>query len=180
MTRFTPSLFIRRLLPILALAGGLALLLPGCVGYRLGSMLPPDIKTVYLENLDNQTNEPLVEQDIMQALVEEIQQDGSLRVVRDPGEADAVLRVSLVGFRLAPLAFADDNATLTEEYRLNLTAAVELERTDTDEVLVANPSVRGEADFPFSGDLTTTKRQALPDAAEDLAHDIVETLVETW
>ena len=39
----------------------LAAILPACVGYRLGSMLPADIKTVYVDPVINQTDEPLIE-----------------------------------------------------------------------------------------------------------------------
>ena len=43
-----------------------------------------------------------------------------------------------------------------------------------------NPRIQGEADFPIVGDFTTSKKQGIPSAAQDLAHNIVESIVETW
>jgi hypothetical protein len=43
-----------------------------------------------------------------------------------------------------------------------------------------NPRISGESDFVFAGDLTSSKRRALPEAAEDFGHDIVEGVVEAW
>ena len=45
---------------------------------------------------------------------------------------------------------------------------------------VQNANLAGDAVFDFSGDLTTTKRNAQPKVAKDLAHDIVEIIVEAW
>ena len=63
------------------LAAALLLLLSaGCANYRLGSMLPADLKTVYVPTRKNETAEPLIEQDVTRAILSQIQMDGSLRV----------------------------------------------------------------------------------------------------
>lgn len=155
--------------------------LPGCVGYRLGSMLPPDVQTVYVPTFVNRTSELLVEVETTQAVLEELQLDGSLRVVPNEDEADSVLDVTVYGFDLTPIEFdRGRQRTRAEAYRLTLTAAMTLKRPGTGEIIAQYPVVRGDADFELLGDLTSSKRRALPDAAEDLAHDIVESMVEVW
>ncbi|HPG00063.1 MAG TPA: LptE family protein [Kiritimatiellia bacterium] len=154
--------------------------LTGCVGYRLGSMLPPDIKSVYVPTFVNKTDEPFIESDTTSAVIDELQKDGSLEVVATDGEADAILKVSIIGFKLSPLAFDHTRKTSASEYRLTLTASLVMLRRTTNEVLVENPRLQGEATFVVSGDLTSSKRRGLPLAAADLAHDIVEALVESW
>jgi len=158
----------------------LAALLTGCASYQLGSMLPDDIKTVYVPTFVNKTSEPMIEMEATQAAIRELQKDGSLKVVGTPEEADTLLTVTITDYRLTPLKFERDMNTTADQYRLTLTAQVVLTRRTTDKVVSENPRTQGEADFPIAGDFTTSKRQGLPSAAQDLAHNIVETIVETW
>ncbi len=164
------------ILPVLA---GLILThLTGCVGYRLGSSLPPDVSSVHVPTFVNDTNEPLLESDTTRAAIQEFQRDGTLRVL-DKDAADLLLEVSLVEFTLEPLRFDRDQSKTAEEYRMRIKADILLTRRKTGEVMTQR-RVAGETFFDFSGDLGTSKRTALPLAAADLAHDIVESVVEYW
>lgn len=158
---------------------GMGLLSSGCAGYRLGSMLPPDIKTVYVPTFVNKTTEPQLEVDTTQALVEELQRDGSLRVVNED-QADAVLNVTLRRYVIEPVSYRGDSRTSAKEYRIVLNAAIVLTRRGAGTVVVDHPDVRGEYVFPVAGDLTSSKLRGLPSAADDLAHNIVEKVVEVW
>lgn len=157
----------------------MASLFTGCAGYKLGSMLPDDIKTVYVPAIINRTTEPLIEIQATQALLRELQTDGSLRVV-DFDEADAVLEVRLRSFRLRALRYTQEDRSRPEEFSALLTASVKLIRTGTGEVIVQEPAVYGDFFVPFASDLTSAKRLAMPDVTRDLAHDIVERVVEAW
>jgi len=171
----TPSI---RLAALLLAAPALALL-PGCVGYRLGSMLPPDIKTVYVPTFINQTTEPQIELQATRSAVEEIQRDGSLKIAPE-GQADAILQVKLNGYRLTPLAYEAQRKTAATEYRLTLYASIVLTRRRDNKVIAENPRCYGESTFPVVGDLSSSKRTGLPKAAADLAHDIVQKVTEVW
>lgn len=155
------------------------LLLAGCVGYQLGSMLPEDIETIHVPTFVNTTKEPLLEVETTRAVIAELQKDGSLKVSGKAG-ADSILSVTLTHFDLSPVSFSREINTLANEYRITITVRIMLVRTDTNEVIVEIPRLSGESEFQFSGDLTTAKRQSLPTAAADLAHDIVEQVVEYW
>jgi len=163
-------------LPAVAL---LLLLGAGCVGYRLGSMLPPDIRTVHVPPFANHSGEPGLEDELTRATIAEIQKDGSLRVT-DAGRADAVLKVTIRRFELVPLAYTKEKTTQVDEYRMRIHARVLLQRTADGSVVYENPDVFGETEFIVSGDMSSSKRNALPDAARDLAHQIVEKIVESW
>ena len=161
---------------------GLLLLLfsgVGCVGYHLGSMLPPDIQTVHVPTFVNETEEPLIEAESTRAALRAIQRDGSLQLTNED-VADAVLEVTLINFNLEPLAFSRDRRTAAEEYRLSLTARYVLRRRATGEVIVESPRIHGENTFFFTGDLTSAKLDALPGAAEDLGRRIISDAVEMW
>ena len=160
----------------------LAVLVPlvcaGCAGYRLGTTLPPGVRSVYVPAFVNETEEPQVDTVATQATIREFQRDGTVELA-DAGRADANLFVTVTGYKLTPLRYDRDRAKTTREYRLVLTAKLEFKRAETGEVLVSR-KVQGDTDFELLGNLASAKIDALPDAADDLAHDIVETIVEYW
>jgi outer membrane lipopolysaccharide assembly protein LptE/RlpB len=156
----------------------LALILSGCAGYRVGSTLDKSIKTVSL-TIVNKTDEPSIEVAVMKALRAELQMDGRLEV-RSQNEADVVLSVTLKNFELDALAFNRKQGSLAAEYRLTITASAVLSDAETGKVILENPAVLGESEFPYAADLTTTKRRGLPEAAGDLARKVVSTVVTAW
>ncbi len=157
-----------------------ALLLAGCAGYRLGSMLPPGVKTVYVPTVANETPEPFIEVDVTRSILQAIQTDGSLNIAREPEEADAVLTVTLRDYVLEPLAYELERRTAANEYRLLLRARVLLTDSKSGKVLVENPLVQGEGTFEIIGDFTTSKASGLPAAAADLGRRVVDSIVEAW
>ena len=159
-------------------AGVLGAALCGCAGYRLGTTLPPDIRTIYVPTFVNDSGEPQVEIDATRAAIDELQRDGTLKV-RGETSADVKLVVRLTNFRLEPLRYDTNQAKTANEYRLRLTGHLVLTRRANGEKVV-DRWVSGETTFEPGGDLAGAKVAAIPAAAEDLAHDIVESVVEYW
>lgn len=163
-------------------AGAVLLMLclgSGCAGYRLGSTLPPDIRTVHVPPFENVSGEPLLEIETTRAILQEIQRDGTL-VIAAADEADAILNVTIVKYEVNAVRFDRDRAKTAEEYRQEITAEVTFTKRKTGEVLLSKRQIRGDATFDAVGDMTTSKRTSLPECARDLAHDIVEKVVEYW
>ena len=163
------------------MAGGLTVVLlglTGCVGYQLGSSLPPDIKSVFVHTFVNQCKEPLVEIEATNATIAEFQKDGTL-AIRQADAADVLLETTLTKVTLEPLAYERSDATKPKEYRLILTAVFVLRRSVTGKV-IGNGECLGETTFVYTGNLASAKRSALPKASEDLAKRIVEQVVEAW
>ena len=156
------------------MAGALA----GCLGYRLGSSLPPDIHSVHVPAFVNQTGEPQIDVETTRATVQEFQKDGTLRVANER-EADSALVVQLTAFTLEPLRYERDNARTTNEYRLRITARIVYTKKGATAPMV-DKYVVGETTFEPGGDLSSSKVVALPAAARDLAHQIVKNVVEFW
>ena len=155
------------------------LLFTGCANYQLGTMLPDDIKTVYVPTFVNKTMEPQIEFTTTSTTINEIQKDGSLQIAGE-ADADTILLVTLTDYRLDPLAYEDNRTTTTEEYRSIITASVVFQRNNDGTILAEYPVVTGDSTFLMSGDFTSSKQKALPDTAKDLAHEIVQKIVETW
>ena len=167
----------RRLLPLLASL----LLLPaaGCVRYQLGSMLPEDVRTVYMPTCVNLTDEPLIEQDVTRAILAQIQMDGSLRIA-DADSADTILDVSLVRFWLDPVSYESGNSSTVNQYQMNIQASFVLRRRVDNSVAVEAPNLIGWYVFNFAGDMTSSKSVALRPTAEDLGRRIVTRIAQYW
>lgn len=155
------------------------LTLPGCVGYQLGSTLPPDVKAIYVHRFINKCNEPLLEIDTTNATIAEFQKDGTLRIV-SKGEADVLLETTLNAMTLTPLRYDQiTDKAKPNEYRLTLEVSFVLKRAKTRDIM-NEASVVGESTFVYVGNFNSSKRAAIPAASEDLAKRIVEKVVETW
>ncbi|WFB35452.1 LptE family protein [Kiritimatiellota bacterium B12222] len=163
------------LLPLL----GLFLLQTGCQGYKLGSQLPDDIKTVYVPTVLNETNEPLLEGQITKAVMDRLQRDGSLKISNEQ-EADAILYVTVNAYKTNPLTYESSNTARPDEYLLTIGASIELVRRESGATIVKSTGLQGQDEFALVGDLTNAKSNALPDAADDLARYIVAAVTESW
>lgn len=171
-TRLPSPLFA---LPLIA---ALLATLPGCAGYRLGSNLPPGIRSIAVPVFVNGTQQPTLETVTTGATIQEFQKDGSLKVLpRD--QADSILDVRLTRYTLTPLRYRRDQNTTAQEYRLTLAAEVTFRQSTGDRVL-SKTTVEGYTDFEALADLPSAQLAALPKAAEDLAHRIVKLVVECW
>lgn len=170
----------RRILrPLAVLAIAAAALLSGCVEYRLGSMLPNDVRTVYMPTCVNATSEPLIEMDATRAILSQIQMDGSLRIASED-TADTILDVKLTNFDLDPVGYVAGDSSTVDQYRMRITASFVLRRQSDNTVVAESPSVTGWYDFDFTGDLTSSKAVALRPAAEDLGRRIVAAITQYW
>ncbi len=162
----------------LAAAAGLQC---GCssMGYNLGSMLPPEIQTIFVPTVVNKSMQPLLEADTTQAIIQEIQRDGSLEIASEQN-ADSKLKVVITNYRIVPIAFETARATATEEYRIFITASFVATRAIDGSVIAESAWVQGDATTELIGDLTAAKEKGLPLAARDLARNIVTSIVEYW
>lgn len=156
----------------------IAIITAGCSGYRLGSTLPPGIETLYVPTFKNETGEPNIETRTTAAAILEFQRDGTLKITGED-EADAVLTVTISRYYLQPLRFDRNRSKAAKEYRLRLKADVVLTKRGEENPMLET-YVNGDTTFEMAGDMSSAKRDALPEAARDLAHDIVELVVEYW
>jgi hypothetical protein len=171
------TVFITRFCDILIMSS--ILLLNGCLGYRVGSTLPSNIKTIHVPTFVNQTSEPLLEVECTTAITQEIQKDGSLKIA-EGSTADSILEGTMTKITLDSLVFDNTRETATVEYRLTIHASIVLKDRLRDTVLVHNPDVIGETTFEIFSDLSSAKREAIPEAAEDLSRRIMDAILQSW
>ena len=181
------QLFVRRAYLAVLL---LVFLLAGC-GYTTRSLLPPDIKTIYIDNFKNdikvtaeQSNlrmyrgyRPGMEVDITRAVVNKFLLDGSLKVVNE-SNADLVLKSSLIDFKRDALRYDANNNI--EEYRIKLIVNMELSNTKTGNAMWTEKGFAGETTYRTTGSLAISEDAAVNNAIDDLSRRIVERTVEAW
>ena len=156
-----------------------SLFFTGCMGYKLGGGKPAGIDTVAMAPVINETAEPAIEIQITHAMRQQIQFDGRLKLVNERKNADAVIELTLTDYQLMPIAYRSELRTTPDLYRLRITGVAELRKISTGEVISTSQTF-GEATFEFLNDLTTSKRDALPRAAQEIATYMLEDLIDQW
>ncbi len=149
------------------------------MGYRMGGGSPAGIKTVAVAPIVNHTGEPALELQLAHALRQHIQFDGRLELANTEESADGVIEVALTQYDLQPIAYTDSDRSTPRLYRLRITGKAVLKRIATGTV-VSSSETYGEALVPFQSDLTSSKRDALPEAAREFAKLAIDDLVEQW
>jgi hypothetical protein len=169
---------MRRLAILPAVA---ALFLAGCAGYHLGQVKPSYLKNVNniaVPSFKNDTLLPRLEVPTANAVISQIQQDGTYKVVRE-NEADAILEGTIKSIDRQPARVLIGSVLTTTEFNLQLRIDYTLVDRRTGKELMRSSAI-GETSFFVGGDLQQDEQQAIPLAAEKAAVQIVSKLSEGW
>ena len=164
-----------------------ALVFSSCAGYHVGPIKPTRmaaVNTIAVPSFKNETLLPRVEVLLANALINQFQQDGTYKIVRD-NDADAIVQGHLETIVRRPSRSVRGNVLLTREFILTLHCRYDVTDRRTGALLLRR-TANGQTSFFVSGtdaiaaDVTQDERQAFPLAAEQLAKDIVSHLSEGW
>ena len=147
----------------------------GC-GYQLAGRLslPPHIKTVAVPIFQNKTSEPDIEKVITEAVIERIQSLGQLRITT-VDRADAILYGTVDGYK-PRISLAFDKDFQVKEYRLRITAQVELKSVKSDQLIWGKRKLVAKSEYLVKEDVLATQdaeRAAQKVAAFELARDLI-------
>ena len=163
----------------------------GC-GYTTGSMLPADIRSIYVEPFKNRidltgelaayeyryrTMQPHIEIDVTNKVIDEFMFDGNLKLSRREN-ADLILSGEILNFYRHPITYKEDRQI--EEYRLSIVASLTLYDARKQKVWWQESNFIGDTIYTASGTYAESEESALDDAVKDLARRIVERVVEGW
>ena len=164
-----------------------ALVLSGCAGYQLGAIKPTPmakVQTIAVPSFRNNTLEPRMEVLLANAVIKQIQQDGTYQVTGEKN-ADAILEGTLTSIKRRPTRSVRGNILQTREFSLEVRCDYRVVERATG-VVIESHTVTGDTSFFVSGsdtisaDITQDERQALPLAAEALAVRLVSQISEGW
>lgn len=163
-----------------------AICLSGCAGYHIGPIQPKTmrgVKKIAVPSFKNDTLEPRVEVLLANAVIKQLQQDGTYQVT-DEADADATLIGRLEEVIRRPSRSVRGNVLQTREFTLVL--RVRYEVVDRSGRILEGRSVTGQTSFFVTGsstiaaDVNQDERQALPLAAEDMAVRLTSQISEGW
>ena len=158
----------------------LSSLLCGC--YHMGSMMHPQIKTIAISTIRNDTREPLLTELARNQIAARFQSDNSLKLV-SMEEADCILYVRLTkvatSMRRYRPGYVDDDYR-PAEFRINLDAEMEVLIPGRSEPLIRKRTVSGAANFQYNVDPQVGRYYGLRQACYDLGGEIVEYTTEAW
>ena len=159
----------------------LALLLNGCLGYRVGPTNgeAAGAQSVQIRPFVNQTTEPHLTDALETALRKQLQQDGTYQLAtREPG--DIILTGRITDYRREGLSFQPQDVLTPTDFRVTVTAQVTARERSTDKIIFEQ-KVTGSTLVRVGSDLTSAERQARPLLANDLARNITSLLVNgSW
>ncbi|MDD3119560.1 MAG: LPS assembly lipoprotein LptE [Victivallales bacterium] len=169
------------LLTVAVIAGVLGAAGSGC-GYHIGSTMHPQIKSIYIEPVVNDTLIRYVAAEMRGMLSEQFVVDGSLKV-KKRAEADCLLycRVTDVTIVETTQQGYDDNRIYrTAEWTATVTAEFTVIIPTRKEPLISKRVVSGSALFQAMGDKTTMESRGIRQACHKAARQVVEYTTEGW
>jgi hypothetical protein len=155
-------------------------------GYHHESLAHPQIRSVAIGAIDNDSEDPRLAILMNEALKEAVMHDGSFRLVAVE-DADVIItgrfgeiKQQGIGFRRGDKATDKDSSDTyrNDSYRSNLNFDYKLQTRK--ELLIKQTSRSESAEFVESLDFQTDRREALKVACRRLAGKVVVSLSEGW
>ncbi len=165
---------------MLGVAGLLLGVATSCSNYQLGTGAKVKFSTLFIAPVTAKTVIPQAQVAITTQLREAFIKDGRVTLVDSPESADAVLRITLIGYDRAVAVSRADDTGLARRFDLTLKANATLtdnrtkETYFTDRVLSAKRGV-----FTDSG-LVPAEYETMPLLAEQLASETVHAVLDVW
>ena len=151
-------------------------------GYQMGSLMHPQIKTIAVAPVTNETIEPYVSADLRSALCEQFQFDGSLKL-KSLKDADCIIYgrvIEVETFDVTDATFDDKQTFRTAEWKVEVTYEFQVIIPGKARPLIAKRRVIGEAKYQIFADQQTTRRRGIQQACRNAAREAVIYTTEAW
>lgn len=159
----------------------LLLVLCGC-GYRIGSLMHPQIHSIAIAPVVNDTVSYNVAPQVRSLLCECFQQDGSLQVKRE-SNADCILyaRVTNISFKKSTWSSTyNEDQYVPVEWTVNVSIEYTVVIPGDLKPLVEKTKASGSAKIMVGADMETGRVNGIRQAAYDAAKNIVHSVTEGW
>ncbi|MBE6406010.1 MAG: hypothetical protein E7040_08315 [Lentisphaerae bacterium] len=168
---------------VFAVMCGFLLLATGC-GYHIGvrGMMHPQIKSVAIAPVQNNTLEPLAADHLRMQLAGEFQSDGALKLKR-VSNADCVVYAVITSVTNRSIEDASFDGGITyrpEKFRLTVKVNFKVVIPGSGTMLVKNGKAVGHGDYSILADPAVARASALKYACYQAAKDIVSQTTEAW
>ena len=173
--------FVLRRRLLLSLSALLALLFCGC-GYHMGSMMHPQIKTIAISDIRNDSREPLLTPVLRTQLAEAFQFDNSLSL-KSKSEADCILYCRVISVKTNSIRESstdDDRTYRPSEFQITIEAEFQVKIPGKSDPLIPTRPVTCSSNYQYNADPNVGKYYGMRQAAYDLSRMIVQYTTEAW
>lgn len=159
------------------------LFLTSC-GYHVGSIAHPQIKTIAIAPVKNETYIPNAAECMRQALSESFQKDGSWKV-KGMNEADCIMYARVLDIKISATNITANKSNSSITYMTSLfSMAITLEFTviipGRSKPLIATTQVSDSTQYQVPADIYTAQQSALQQACYMVATRAVSASTEAW
>ncbi len=167
---------------ILSLISAILLIMSAGCGYQVGSIMHPQVKTIAIAPLKNETIEAMATQFMRQALAEQFDIDRSLSV-KQIEEADCVMYGRILEVKTTSIGFDSKNNEQTyqpAEWGLKIRFEFTVIVPGRSKPLINTREVEGVATYQVTTDNDIARRRGVQQACRDAAQKAVVYTVEAW
>ena len=157
------------------------LLLPGC-GYRFGSLMHPQIESIAIAPVTNETVAYNLGPQVRGLLCETFQQDGSLQLKRE-SNADCILYARIVGVSFGKSSWSsvkDEDKYVPVEWSVKVDIEYSVVIPGDLKPLVDKRKATGSATFMTGADMEAGRMSGIRQAALMASKQIVSQVTEAW
>lgn len=164
----------------LSLAVTAALMFSGC-GYRVGSLMHPQISSVAVAPVVNETVMYNASAILRQKLAELFTTDGSLKL-KNIGNADCIVyaRIVKISYKESSGHISDDDEFLPNEWTVTADVEFSVVIPGRAKPLIGPRVVSGTSQFVSDADLENARTNGMRQALFDAARSVVSNLTEAW
>jgi len=160
---------------------GLSLLCSGCVGYRLGGNKPAHLSGITrlaVPTFENLTLEPRLGSVVTNAIIKQIQADGSYQIV-SLDQAEAVLEGKVAGVDRSQFRSDRNNVLRTSQLLMRLKTSFIIRDSASGSTLHTGQASASTYTV-LDTNVQNSEAQALEDAAQRLAASVAAEISEGW
>lgn len=162
-------------------ATSIALFLTSCAGYQLGGQKPVHLQGITklaIGTFENQTLEPRISSVVTNALIKQIQTDGSYQIVSRE-DAEAILEGTIARVDRSQFRSVRQNVLRTSQLQMRLSVGYNIKDAASGRTIHVG---RGSANsyVILDSNVQNSEAQALDDAAQRLAANIANEISEGW
>ena len=160
----------------------LPLLTSSCGYYHMGSLMHPQVKSIAISEIRNDTKEPLLTEVVRTQLAGQFQFDNSLQL-KSKEKADCILYCRITDVETRSIRFDSTDSEKTyrpAEFSITIKAEFTVLIPGRAEPLIQKRSVTGTTNYQYNADPNAGKYYGMRQAAYNLANKIVEYTTEAW
>ncbi len=170
---------MKKLISLSAL--GLSLLLCQCAGYHLGGQKPAHLTSITklaVPTFENMTLEPRLGSLVTNAIIKQIQMDGSYQIV-SKDQAEAVLEGKVAGIDRSQFRSDRSNVLRTSQLQMRLKTSFVI-RDSGSNAVIHTGQASANSYVVLDSNVQVSESQALEDAAQRLAATVASEISEGW